>query len=88
MAVDAGRPVKAPLVQLQPEVALAKVTVYVPEPIVTIQSVADHAIVFELGFDIVILYVKEVVLEVVFRALTPTVGVLEVLVVKNPVRAR
>ena len=61
--------------------------VLVTDPIVTIHVVELHGIELELGFDIVILYVK-VVLEVVLRALIPTVGVPEVLVVKNPVRAR
>ena len=72
----------------QPILALTQGTVYVLEPMVTIQSVDDQAMEFELGLDIVIVYVKALVPEVTFFALTPTVGVLEVLVVKNPVRAR
>ena len=78
-----------PMVALpvQPVVALAQANVLVTDPIVTIHVVELHGIELELGFDIVILYVK-VVLEVVLRALIPTVGVPEVLVVKNPVRAR
>ena len=67
---------------------LSQDNVEVIEPIVTIHVVEVHGIELELGFATVILYVKVAVPEVVFWALIPTVGVLEVLVVKNPVRAR
>ena len=76
-----GKPVADQLPELYAKV-------YVVEPIVNIHEVEDQAIVLELGFDIVIVYVKAVVPEVTFFAFIPTVGVLEVLVVKNPVRAR
>ena len=62
--------------------------VYELEPTVTTQSVEDQEMELELGLDIVIVYVNVLVPEVTFFALIPTVGVLEVLVVKNPVRAR
>ena len=62
--------------------------VLVTDPIVTIHVVELHGIELELGFEIVIVYVKLPLPEVVLVLESVTVGVLEVLVVKNPVRAR
>ena len=90
LGADMVMVVPVPMVEVpvQPVVALAQDNVEVVEPIVTIHVVELHGIELELGFEIVIVYVKLPLPEVVLVLESVTVGVLEVLVVKNPVRAR